>query len=39
MLTKKMISVVAIAYRDEGNIKELYKRVSAVLKKITPNLL
>ena len=36
MLTKKMISVVAIAYRDEGNIKELYKRVSAVLKKITP---
>lgn len=37
MLTRKKISVVPIAYRDEGNIKELYKQVSAVLKKTTPN--
>lgn len=32
-----MISVVPIAYRDEGNIRELYKRVSKELRKITPN--
>lgn len=37
MLTRKKISVVVIAYRDEGNIRELYKRTSATLKKITPN--
>lgn len=37
MLTRRKISVVPIAYRDEGNIKELYKRLSSTLKKITPN--
>lgn len=37
MLTKKYLSVVPIAYRDEGNIRELYKRLTAVLKKVTPN--
>jgi len=37
MLTRKMISVVPIAYRDEGNIKELYRRVTKELQKITPN--
>lgn len=37
MLTRKKISVVPIAYRDEGNIKELYKRLTVSLKKITPN--
>ncbi len=37
MLTRKKISVVPIAYRDEGNIQELYRRVVAALKKITPN--
>lgn len=37
MLTRKKISVVPIAYRDEGNIKELYRRTAYVLKKITPN--
>ena len=26
-----------IAYRDEGNIEELYRRLTAVLKKVTPN--
>jgi glycosyltransferase involved in cell wall biosynthesis len=37
MLTKKYISVVPIAYRDEGNVQELYRRLSLVLKNITPN--
>jgi polyisoprenyl-phosphate glycosyltransferase len=37
MLTKKKISVVPICYRDEGNIRELYKRVTTELKNITPN--
>lgn len=37
MITRKKISVVAIAYKDEGNIKELYKRLTQTLKKITPN--
>lgn len=36
-LTKKIISVIPIAYRDEGNVRELYKRVICELKKITPN--
>lgn len=36
MLTRKKISVVPIAYKDEGNIKELYSRLTKVLKKITP---
>lgn len=37
MLTSKKISVVPIAYRDEGNIKELYRRTTKALEKITPN--
>lgn len=37
MITRKKISVVAIAYKDEGNIRELYRRTSDALKKITPN--
>jgi dolichol-phosphate mannosyltransferase len=37
MLTKKRISVIPIAYGDEGNIVELYRRLTKVLKKITPN--
>lgn len=37
MITKRKISVVPIAYRDEGNIEELYRRTVNVLKKITPN--
>lgn len=37
MLTNKKLSVVPIAYRDEGNIEELYRRTAKVLKKITPN--
>lgn len=35
MLTKRKISVVPIAYKDEGNVTELYKRLSLSLKKIT----
>lgn len=37
MLTRKKISVVPIAYRDEGNIRELYRRTKRALEKITPN--
>ena len=37
MLTKKKISVIPIAYRDEGNVEELYRRLTLSLKKITPN--
>lgn len=37
MLTKKKISVVPIAYRDEGNVEELYRRLTLNLKEITPN--
>lgn len=37
MLTRKKISVVPIAFGDEGNIKELYRRLAITLKKITPN--
>lgn len=36
-LTKKKISVIPVAYRDEGNICELYKRVTKILREITPN--
>lgn len=37
MLTRKYLSVISIAYKDAGNILELYKRLTKVLKKITPN--
>jgi len=37
MLTRKNISVVPIAFHDEGNIEQLYLRTTKVLKKITPN--
>lgn len=37
MLTNKKISVVSVCYRDEGNIRELYRRVTEVLQKITPD--
>lgn len=37
MLTKRYLSVIPIAYKDVGNIRELYKRVSNIIKKITPN--
>ncbi len=37
MLTRKYLSVVPIAYKDEGNIEELYKRLTNCLKKTTSN--
>lgn len=37
MLTRKKISVIPIAYQDAGNIRQLYSRTTAVLKKITPS--
>lgn len=37
MLTNKKISVVAIAYKDESNIRELYRRTKKTLEKITHN--
>jgi|SRR3989339_1241446 len=37
MITNKKISVIPIAYNDEGNITELYKQLTQALKKITPN--
>ena len=37
MLTNKKISVIPIAYADEGNIEELYKRITKVMSKNAPN--
>jgi len=37
MITRRKISVVPIAYKDEGNVAELYRRLSLSLKKITPH--
>lgn len=37
MLTQKKISAISIAYKDEGNIVELHKRLSETLKKVTSN--
>ncbi len=37
MITNKKISAIVLAYKDEGNIQELYKRLKGVLRKITPN--
>ena len=36
MLTEKMLSAVVVCYKDEGNIRALYDRLSAVLAEITP---
>ena len=37
MLTDKKISIIAICYRDAGCIREMHKRVTEVMKRITPN--
>ncbi len=37
MLTQKKISAVVVCYRDEGNIRALYERLSAVLSSLTPD--
>jgi len=37
MLTKKKISIVPVAYKDEGNIRELYRRLTKVMLEVTPD--
>lgn len=37
MLTRKKISIIPVCYKDKGNIRELYRRVTKEIKKITPN--
>jgi len=37
MLTTKRISVIPICYKDEGNIAEMHRRVTAVMQQITPD--
>lgn len=37
MLTDKKISIIVICYNDAGSIREMYRRVSEVMKHITPN--
>ncbi len=37
MLTDKKISIVAVCYNDAGSIKEMHRRVTEVMKTVTPN--
>ncbi len=37
MLTQKMLSAVVVCYRDEGNIRALYERLTAAFQAITPH--
>lgn len=37
MLTNKKISVVIVCYNDGGSVREMYRRVTEVMKQITPN--
>jgi len=37
MLTDKKISVVVICYNDGGSVREMYRRVTQQMEKITPN--
>jgi len=37
MLTEKTISVVVACYRDAGSVHEMYRRLTAVLRGITPS--
>lgn len=37
MLTRKKISIVPVCYKDKGNIRELYRRLTKEIKKITSN--
>lgn len=36
-LTNKKISIIIVCYNDGGSVREMYRRVTAVMKKITPN--
>lgn len=37
MLTRKKISIIPVGYKEEGNIRELYRRLTKEMKNITPN--
>lgn len=37
MLTDKKISTIVICYNDAGSIREMYRRITEVMKHITPN--
>lgn len=37
MLTNKKISIVVVCYNDAGSIEEMHRRVTNVMKEITPN--
>ena len=37
MLTDKKISIIVICYNDAGSVREMYRRVTAVMADITPN--
>jgi dolichol-phosphate mannosyltransferase len=37
MLTNKRLSLVVVNYKDEGNIRELHRRATEVLTRITPD--
>lgn len=37
MLTDKKISVVVVCYNDSGSVREMYRRVTEIMKRITPN--
>ena len=37
MITDKYLSIVVACYRDEGSVRELLRRLTATMEKITPN--
>jgi len=37
VLTEKTISIVVACYRDGGNVREMYRRLTDVLKQVTPH--
>lgn len=37
MLTDKKISIIVICYNDAGSVREMYRRITEVMKYITPN--
>lgn len=37
MLTDKSIAIVIACYRDEGSIREMYRRLTEVMQEVTPN--
>jgi len=37
MLTQKKISVISVCYNDAGSVREMYRRVTEVMKTVSPN--